>query len=1600
MHQLTALSLKNRALIALVTIVAAVFGLLGVGSLKQELMPSVQFPTIAVVTSYPGASPEVVNNDVSTPIETALRGVPHLESSTATSGTGVSTVLAEFTYGVDIAATEQKVERAISRISQALPASAEPQVVSGSIDDFPVIQIAVTPADGETPESTAQLLDRVAIPELSDLDGVREASLTGAQLDRITITPDAGLLAANGLSPQSVTEALQQSGVLIAAGTVADGDRTLAVQAGSELHSAEEIAAIPLPAVPAQLAAPPQEDDPAAGTPRTIGEVATVVLGPGPQESISRVNGEAALTIGVTKTSEANTVEVSHAVQEALDGLADQLGGAQLTIIFDQAPYIEQSIHTLTTEGLLGLVFAVLVILVFLLSVRATLVTAISIPTSVLLTFIGLNFADYTLNMLTLGALTISIGRVVDDSIVVIENIKRHLADGGDRTASIIEAVREVAGAITASTITTVAVFLPMAFVSGMVGELFRPFAFTVTIALAASLLVALTIVPVLAYWFLRGDRGGRVRQRSNAPAEAERPTALQRGYRPIIEWTLRRPVVTLLIAVVVFGATLAATPLMKTNYLGNDGQNSVGLVQTLEPGTSLDAQLAQAERVEEALQGVDAIETVQVTIGSAGGAGALFGGSGDGSLSYAITTDADADQAAVQDEIRSAVDGLEDAGEFSLGQSGGGVTMSSAIEVEVTAPDQATLAEASDAVLAALRDVDGLQEVESDLGQSRPFLRIAVDRGLAARAGLTEAGVAGQVAQQMQPSQIGQITMDDDTVSVYLATGTAAADQTAVAALPIQTALGVQRLDQLAGIAVEDGPVTVRTEDGVRMVTVSALPAEDDLGTASAAITTALDGLELPGGADAAVGGVISQQGEAFEQLGLALLAAILIVYVVMVATFRSLLQPLLLLISVPFAATGALLLLILTGIPLGVASLIGVLMLIGIVVTNAIVLVDLINQYRRRGDPLRDAVLHGALQRLRPIVMTALATILALTPMGLGITGKGGFISQPLAVVVIGGLLSSTVLTLVVLPTLYYLVERRRERGSGERRTRSPRAPRPPRRRGGDVVEAGTLGFTGSAPAVVGAAGAAAGAGDSAGAGAALGAGIGSARTGAVQSDVVQGDDLLAGAVQSDVAQAGAALTDAVRTAAAQTDTDAEDWIPEDPVSRRRSTFVEEPPHVAEEPPHVVEEPPHVTEDPLHVAEEPGAGPIAAPVADPETQRAILDELLRVGRSAPETTAPAPTVSAEPGVARSEDRARGVDAPNGEADVADRLDAAAPDAADASEPVAPGGADAGTADPVAPATSDADIPLQALRLPEPVPEDAAVMGPATEEMSLALADLGFVGDDNPLSDLFADAGGVERPEARESRIESEAAIERETPLGQDAPADPAAPDAPADPAAPDASADPAAPDASADPDAPAGPAGPASPFAPESLRHSERQDDPETPDASEPATVPEASTGSPEEAEAEADASADAATVQLRLPEAAPRSPEPADPVAAPDPEPAAPPETALRRSVPPETAPSDPVFLAPEQPESAPGPLEPEQPDTDADPTEAASAPQAAPPVTGELNWEQLLWEATQDAEEADGGSSPDSGARSSGDERDGGADRGDADGAGAR
>jgi multidrug efflux pump subunit AcrB len=438
MHLLAALSMKNRALIALVTVVVAIFGGIALSSLKQELAPSIEFPQLSIVTSYPGAAPDIVNTDVSTPIETAIQGITGLETTSTTSSTGLSRVTASFTYGTDLAFAEQKLLSAVNRIVDQLPEDVDPQVIALSLDDFPVIAVAVTGADDVS--ALSDEIDRTTLGEIRDLDGVRDATLTGDVGQRVTITPDPAELAARGITQQAIRDALQQNGLLVPAGTISEDDATFAVQTGVVLDSVDEIAALP---VQGMFSTGSTSRSPVA---TTIDDVASVELTENPVTSISRVNGEPALTIAVTKLPAANTVEVSNAVRAILPDLEASLDttnpGATFTVVFDQAPYIQQSIESLATEGLLGLLFAVLVILVFLLSVRATLVTAISIPTSVLITFIGLQAADYTLNILTLGALTIAIGRVVDDSIVVIENIKRHLVEGLDKSATIVHAVR------------------------------------------------------------------------------------------------------------------------------------------------------------------------------------------------------------------------------------------------------------------------------------------------------------------------------------------------------------------------------------------------------------------------------------------------------------------------------------------------------------------------------------------------------------------------------------------------------------------------------------------------------------------------------------------------------------------------------------------------------------------------------------------------------------------------------------------------------------------------------------------------------------------------------------------------------------------------------------------------------------------------------------------------------------------------------------------------------------------------------------------------------------------------------------------------------
>ncbi|MGA7204610.1 MAG: efflux RND transporter permease subunit [Specibacter sp.] len=1028
MFRLAQLSLGNRALIALITVFAVVFGVITLGSLKQELIPSIEFPQITVVSAMPGASPEVVDKQVSEPLESALNAVEGLDTSTSTSRSGISTINLSFAYGTNLDRARNQIDRAISNVSAQLPSGVQPQPIAGSIADFPIVFLAVSSSQDLAALNTN--LQRLAVPALLKIDGVRGADVTGANSQHIAILPDPAKMAAAGVNAGAITKALSNNGTLVPVGSLTDKGLTLSIQAGSPVDSLDAVKSLPLAGG-------------RAATAPTIGSVASVALADDPTTSITRTNGKATLALSVTKKPDADTVTLSKEINAALPQIAASLGNnTKFTTVLDQAPFIEKSIHDLTVEGLLGLGFAVVVILIFLLSVRSTLVTAISIPLSLLVTFIGLWATGYSLNILTLGALTIAIGRVVDDSIVVIENIKRHLSYGEDKKSAILSAIREVAGAVTASTLTTVAVFLPIAFVGSLAGELFRPFALTVTFALVASLFVSLTIVPVLAYWFLKAtphtdDAGAALGGKAllRAVEEKERASWLQRGYLPILAKTQKHPVYTLVAGVVILGATLAMTPLLPTNLLGNTGQNSMTVQQTLPPGTSLSVTDAAAKKVEAKLTAIDGIQDVQVTIGNSSSGFSALLSSGASSASFQVITNPNADQVKLQDTVRSAIGTIKDAGDISLGASGGGFGTSSTVDITVKASTGVELQQAADQLVKTMTGLAGAQSVASNLSAAQPVVQVSVDRAKAVAAGLDESQITGLLAATVSPIPGGTVRIDTTDYKVQVGTGKTFDSVAALAAAQIPTPAGPVPLTSVATVKQVDTPLTITSSNGQRTATVSVTPEDNALGTVTSEVQKKLDAATLPAGAVATIGGAATQQADSFNQLGLAMLAAIAIVYVIMVATFKSLIQPLILLVSIPFAATGAIALLLITRIPLGLPSLIGMLMLVGIVVTNAIVLIDLINQYRQpSGDRpamnVADAIEHGARQRLRPILMTALATVFALTPMALGVTGGGGFISQPLAIVVVGGLVSSTLLTLVLVPVLYRLIEGRKER------------------------------------------------------------------------------------------------------------------------------------------------------------------------------------------------------------------------------------------------------------------------------------------------------------------------------------------------------------------------------------------------------------------------------------------------------------------------------------------------------------------------------------------------------------------------------------------
>ena len=1016
MSFLTRLSLHLGTVVVLGIIVLFGAGIYAASQVQQDLLPDISIPAVIVITPDPGASPQIVDNQVTIPIVNGVEGVSGVDTVQSSSSQGASLVFALFKDGTDLRTAVQDVTAAAAQAHAFLPSTVPASTVQTfSTNSIPILEYAVS-ADEPLGDLAGQLRS-TALPKLKGLAGVSTVVITGAPTDEVDVTLDPVKLLAHGVTTGQVAAALQQASIVQSVGSLKQGSQTIPLQVTGYLTSLDQISSLNVtPSVAAAGKAP---------LPVKIGDLGTVALVSVPADTITRTDGKPSIGLQVIKGPNANTVSVANAVKGQLPGIESSIGhGIDLKSISDQATPITQAIGDILREGLLGATFAVLVIFAFLRSGRATIVAAISIPLSLMVALIVLWWQNITLNILTLGGMMVAIGRVVDDSIVVLENISRHVTEGEKPLVAAFTGAREITTAVASSTLTTVAVFLPIALLTGIAGSFFRPFALTVVVALLASLVVAVSVVPLLASRLLPSleGKGGDRRLQYNW---------MQRTYVPVIKWAMTHRLIALAIAAAMFFASLALIPLLRVNLLDQSSSPDFPVSITMPDNSTLAETDAETQKVEDLIRGVPGITSYQATVGGIADPfappGTVPANPAQASL-LVLVQNGQYDTAL--SGVKRAVAGYSGPAKVEVGQARNSSNASSSqMQVDVRASDPSALQAGNDQVLAALANVKGLAGIKSNLVASKPQYQLVPTAKLAT-SGLTVQQLALIVAQDVNGIVATQAILPQGPVLVRVQLPPGTAD-TAVSLgkMPIPTVAGIVPLSTLASIQEVVGPQAVNRVNGDQDATITGTITANNTTAVQSDVSRALGKLSLSPGVTLSTGGVFAQLSTVLQQFVLALAAAIALVYLIMVATFRSLLKPLVLLVSIPFAATGAIVALVVTNTSLSLPGLIGILMLTGIVVTNAIVLLDLVEQYRDRGLGLQDALIEGGRHRLRPILMTASATMLALAPLAVtgGTGGVGGaFISGPLAIVVIGGLFTSTLLTLVLVPVLYSLASR----------------------------------------------------------------------------------------------------------------------------------------------------------------------------------------------------------------------------------------------------------------------------------------------------------------------------------------------------------------------------------------------------------------------------------------------------------------------------------------------------------------------------------------------------------------------------------------------
>jgi hydrophobic/amphiphilic exporter-1 (mainly G- bacteria), HAE1 family len=1013
MNFLTRFSLKNTVAVFIISFLLILGGLFSFSSLKVDLLPNIEFPQLSVEVVYPGASPEDMNEQVTSKLEEKFKSIEGMKKMQSSSFESIAIINLEFPFDTDMDEVERQVDSFIE--DAKLPENVQTKINRFSFGTFPIFNISLFAKEGVDLE---KLLEQDVIPELNKINGINSVSVGGTKEEIVQITVDKEKALKAGLSLSQIKEQINEKFLSFPAGNVNTETLQIPVRVQEKLETVKELENLPLsspfaqagqqgfPNVPNASGA----QAPAVSAPLTLKDIATIETVTD-QPEITRYNLNESLSMAVTKKQDANTVEVAEKVIEVLDSYKDEFDYA---IGFDSAEGIKKSVETLVREGLLGALFASVAVLVFLRNVRATVIAIVSIPLSLLVASIFLQRMDISLNIMTLGGMAVAVGRVVDDSIVVIENIFRRVRKSkqGITDELVQDSTKEILKAITSSTITTIVVFLPLGFVGGITGEFFLPFALTIVFALLMSLIVAVTIVPILAKFSFK-----------KVPPE-EKEGALQRFYARAIEWSLNHKFLILLLSVVLLFGSFAIVPTLGFTFIPNEEQKTLVASIELPSSTSLEKTNDVSLKIEKMFDEQKEIKEVTAGIGSRDFRTGL---KRQNQANYFIILEDGVDVAKFIKKLEKNMQDIadEEAPGTKLGVQeldSGGPPSNNNVNIDLYSNDLAALQKAAKDVENYLNSRKDLKYVTNNFSDKQKQIVVDIDPEKAAEYGVSGFQILGTIADQTRPVDVGTLKLDGVHRSVQLSYNKEIDSVEALKETFIFTKRGIVPVTEIAEVEEIETFTAIQKLDGKVFARISAQIVGDNIQKVTQEVIAGVKKeVDLPKDVSFEGGGGSDETVETFKQLGLAMAVAIGLVYITMLITFGKARIPFIILSSLIFVPIGSLLGLYIANEPMSVSVMIGLLMLIGIVTTNAIVLVDRIGQNReQKGMPIRESLIEAGKTRLRPILMTAFATIAALIPLALT-KSSGTLISKGLAITVIGGLTSSTLLTLIIIPVMY---------------------------------------------------------------------------------------------------------------------------------------------------------------------------------------------------------------------------------------------------------------------------------------------------------------------------------------------------------------------------------------------------------------------------------------------------------------------------------------------------------------------------------------------------------------------------------------------------